>query len=171
MVSWEVVLQVAPDVAAVATLLWPGITTLDREGRPPPGGACFSVAYLATVRRDGSPRLHPFCPVIARGRLFAAIPLSSPKGWDLRRDGRCAIHAMPGPDDDELSVRAIATEVGDDAIRALVRTVVSRSGVSGMLNTVTNDPLFEFDVMQVDVARWLDIGQANTRPVRSRYTP
>lgn len=32
------------------------------------------------------PRLHPFCPVLAGGRLLAAIPRSSPKGNDLRRE-------------------------------------------------------------------------------------
>jgi len=170
-VTWAVFEKEAPALVAVAHLLWPGITTLDREGRPPPTGPCFTVAYLATVRADGAPRLHPFCPVIADGHLFAAIPRSSPKGGDLRRDGRCVIHAMPGPEDDELCIRATATEVPDGATRELVRAVVSNSGVSGMINTVTADPLFEFDLIQVDVAHWLDIGKANTRAVRSRYIP
>ncbi len=106
----------------------------------------FAISYLATVRRDGSPRLHPFCPILADGRLFAAIPRSSPKGWDLRRHPRCAIHALPGPEDDEFSIRASALEVTDDAPkRALVRDIVVNSRVGGMIKTVSNDPLFEFD--------------------------
>jgi pyridoxamine 5'-phosphate oxidase-like protein len=89
-------------------MLWPGITALGRGQPAPPGTPCLPVAFLATIRPDGSPRLHPFCPVLAGGRLLAAIPRSSPEGNDLRREPRCAIHALPGPEDDELSVRARA---------------------------------------------------------------
>ena len=32
----------------------------------------FGLAYLATTRKDGAPRVHPVCPVIAGGRLFVA---------------------------------------------------------------------------------------------------
>ena len=28
------------------------------------------LAFLATVRLDGGPRLHPVCPVLSNGRLF-----------------------------------------------------------------------------------------------------
>ena len=115
-----------PEVAAFANRLWPGAVALDRGESLPTGAAWFAIAYLATVRPDGAPRLHPFCPIIAGGRLFAAIPRSSPKGHDLRRDPRCVIHAMPGPDDDELCIRATATEVVDELGTAtMVRTVVS----------------------------------------------
>jgi hypothetical protein len=50
------------------------------------------VAYLATVRKDGSPRVHPVTPIIGEGRLFVFMEPSSPKGHDLRRDGRYAMH-------------------------------------------------------------------------------
>ncbi len=70
------------------------------------------------------------------------------------------IHALPGPDDDELWIRAVAVDVTDDAATTtLVRNVVARSGVGGMIETVSNDALFEFELEQVDVARWLDIEQ------------
>ncbi len=55
-----------------------------------------------------------FCPVLAGGRLYAAIPPGIPKGHDLRRDPRCAIHALPGPQDDEVSIRARAKQAGPD---------------------------------------------------------
>ena len=38
-----------------------------------------------------------------------------------------------------------------------------------MIETVTNDALFEFDLQQVDVARWLDIGQPGTRAERRQW--
>jgi hypothetical protein len=161
----------APELVDVAQRLWPGVIALDRGGSVPPGVPWFAIAYLATVRLDGAPRLHPFCPIIAGGRLFAAIPGSSPKGDDLRRDPRCVIHALPGPDDDELCIRATASEVSseDDATRELVREVVARSGVGGMIETASADPLFELDLQQVDVATWVEIGQPGTHAVRRRW--
>ncbi len=129
----------------------------------------FAVAYLATIRPDGRPRLHPFCPVLAGGRLFAAIPPQSPKGHDLRRDPRCAIHALPGPEDDELMILALAQEVADQPTRAMVASVVERSEVGGMIATVNDHPLFEFDIEQVDVARWVDIGRRGTYAERLRW--
>lgn len=170
MATWAVFEREAPDLAAVAGRVWPGTLALSRDGPAPPDGHWFAVAYLATVRRDGAPRLHPFCPILAGGRLFAAVPRPSPKGWDLRRDPRCVIHAMPGPEDDELCIRAAATEVSGDAVtRALVREVVGRSGVGGMIHSVTRDPIFEFDLRQVDVARWVNIGQPGTHAVRQQW--
>jgi hypothetical protein len=170
MSTWAEFEAEAADVAAFANRLWPGVLAGDRGDPLPSGAASFVVAYLATVRRDGAPRLHPFCPIIAGGRLFAAIPHSSPKGHDLRRDPRCVVHAMPGPDDDELCIRATATEVTADAdTAALVRRVVARSGVGGMIESVSRDPLFEFDLRQVDAATWVNIGQPGTRAVRHRW--
>lgn len=170
MATWQEFESSAPGLAATASLLWPGITALHRGQLTKPAGPWFSIAFLATIRPDGSPRLHPFCPILAGGRLFAAIPGNSPKGHDLRRDPRCAIHALPGPDDDELSIRARATEVGQHpAARAPVIAVVTRTGVGGMIETASKDPIFEFDIVRVDVARWLDIGQRGTRAVRHAW--
>lgn len=51
------------------------------------------VAYLATVRKDGGPRVHPVTPIVGQGRLFLFMEPTSPKGHDLRRDGRYALHS------------------------------------------------------------------------------
>ena len=63
------------------------------------------LAYLATARRDGAPRLHPLSPMFADGRLFVSIMGTSPRRFDLARDGRYSLHALPpmlGPDYDEF---------------------------------------------------------------------
>src|SRR4051812_21086285 len=43
------------------------------------------LAFLATVRKDGAPRLHPLCPVLSNDRLFVLITPTSPKRYDLLR--------------------------------------------------------------------------------------
>ena len=55
-------------------------------------------AYLATVRADGSPRVHPITPVLAPSGLYVFMEPTSPKGVDLREARtlraalRCARH-------------------------------------------------------------------------------
>lgn len=61
----------------------------------------LGLGYLATVRKDGGPRLHPFCPVFHQGALYGLILPSSPKCQDLLRDGRYAIHSFPLEDRDD----------------------------------------------------------------------
>jgi general stress protein 26 len=51
------------------------------------------VAYLGTVREDGSPRVHPVTPLVHDGRLFVRMYPTSPKVGDLRRDPRFALHS------------------------------------------------------------------------------
>ncbi len=63
------------------------------------------LGYLATVRKDGGPRLHPMCPLLVDGRLWTMIGPHGPKYADLRRDGRYAMHALSPKDvDDEFLV-------------------------------------------------------------------
>src|SRR5690348_6412645 len=58
------------------------------------------LAFLATVRRDGGPRVHPMCPIIEAGGMFAFI-VPGPKQVDLHRDGRFALHSFPCPDSED----------------------------------------------------------------------
>jgi hypothetical protein len=50
------------------------------------------IAYLATIRADGSPRVHPVSPFIGMGCLAIYMEPTSPKVADLRRDARYALH-------------------------------------------------------------------------------
>jgi hypothetical protein len=136
---------------------------------PKPADMAFAIAFLATVRPDGGPRVHPFCLIIAAGRLYAAIPASSPKGRDLRRDGRYVVHALPGRADTEFSIRGRAHEVTDRVTRALVEDAVADTGVGGMIESVRDDPIFELDIERADAAHWKNAGQAGTYAVRRRW--
>src|SRR6266851_10126205 len=78
------------------------------------------LAFLATVRNDGAPRLHPVCPVLSNDRLFVLITPTSPKRHDLLRDGRYALQSFPQPKpgSDEFFVAGKAVLVDDQAARA-----------------------------------------------------
>jgi hypothetical protein len=97
------------------------------------------LGYLATIRKDGGPRVHPVCPVIAQGGLYVFIGNRSPKLHDLRRDGRFALHSFPVPDgDDEFYVSGSSRAVTDSATRDEVHEALTSTGVS-----TSNDTLFE----------------------------
>ena len=99
----------------------------------------LGLAFLATIRRDGAPRLHPICPIITAGGLYGFI-VTSPKQDDLRRDGRVAIHAFPPADiDDELMLGGRAVEVRDRATEAAVR-----AAFTAPVQEPEREALFEF---------------------------
>jgi hypothetical protein len=71
------------------------------------------LAFLATTRRDGSPRVHPMCPILDGDGLYAFI-VPSPKRSDLHRDGRYAMHSFPTDgNEDAFSVTGRAEVVHD----------------------------------------------------------
>ena len=88
------------------------------------------LGYLATVRADGGPRVHPFCPIVAEGGLSAYILRHSPKGADLRRDPQFALHAFSPEDvDDEFFVRCRAESIFATAdLRAAIIGCPARPG-------------------------------------------
>jgi hypothetical protein len=80
------------------------------------------VAYLATVDADGAPRVHPVTPIIGGGHLFVFMEPTSPKGKDLQRGSRYALHCgVGGPDGGggEFFIRGSAMLVSDPETRAV----------------------------------------------------
>jgi hypothetical protein len=51
------------------------------------------IVYQATLRLDGSPRVHPVSPWIAAGQLCVSFRASSPKLREVARDARYALHS------------------------------------------------------------------------------
>lgn len=81
-----------------------------------------SVAYLATVRSDGAPRVYPVTPIIGEGCLFLFMEPTSPKGHDLQRDGRYAMHCSvenSGGGGGEFFISGRARLVEDPALRQI----------------------------------------------------
>jgi Pyridoxamine 5'-phosphate oxidase len=107
--SWKALAEAAPDLATF------GAERLHDQ-----------VAYLATVKADGAPRLHPVRPVVTSGRLFVFTERDSPKIRDLERDARYALHGTATSDQPwdlrEFVVEGEARRVDDSDVRTAVNT-------------------------------------------------
>jgi hypothetical protein len=118
------------------------------------------LAYLATVRKDGGPRIHPICPVIADGILFAFIG-RSPKLHDLLRDGRYALHTFPCQDrDDEFFITGRATPVSDPVRYASADRVYRAQGTTHG----DEDQLFQLAIERALHSAYLPREGGNTWP-------
>ena len=110
----------------------------------------LGLAFLATLRKDGAPRLHPVCPTVLDGHLYALIG-PSPKRGDLKRDGRYALHTFPPVEvDDEFLVMGRATFIDDKVIEDKVRN----DCVSRGMTTTGDDLPFEFRIESVMHAKY-----------------
>jgi hypothetical protein len=108
------------------------------------------LGYLATVRMDGGPRVHPVCPVIANDGLYVFIGNHSPKRNDLLRDGRFALHSFPNPEvDDEFYVTGRARRVDDAETRRVVYEAYAATGAF-----TSDDTLFELWLERVLHAKY-----------------
>ncbi|HUG15658.1 MAG TPA: pyridoxamine 5'-phosphate oxidase family protein [Thermomicrobiales bacterium] len=120
------------------------------------------IAFLATVRRDGSPRLHPVVPIFAGDGLYVFVSHASPKRHDLTRDGRFALHASLGPDDEEFVITGFVARVDDADQRARVQSAAAHAIHDG-------DILFEFRIERCLHTVWERVGQPDTNPLRTRW--
>jgi hypothetical protein len=80
MAAWREFAQERPDLAV--------------GGRNCSTSSAFGLAFLAIIRKDNGPRLHPICPLLTENGIFAFI-IPSPKQEDLLRNGRFAMHSFP----------------------------------------------------------------------------
>jgi hypothetical protein len=113
------------------------------------------IAFLATVRRDGAPRLHPIVPIISGDGLYVAFNSISPKRHDLRRDDRYALHASLGPDE-EFALNATTSEVSDPATREMI--------IAASFAVHDADALFELRVARCLHTVWSELGSRIRSP-------
>ena len=87
-ISWPEFAQMRPDLATIGHEMFYEFDV--------------GLGFLATVRKDGGPRVHPVCPIFVAGRLFVMV-IPGPKLEDLRRDDRFALHSetFPPPREDD----------------------------------------------------------------------
>lgn len=142
MATWADFALAAPEIAAVGERL------LEQH----------NLAYLATARPDGAPRVHPVAPIILDGHLLVSTPKSSPKARDQLRDPRYVLHMLPGKNDDEFMVRGRSALVTDRMLRA--KAEAERHWIR------PEDHIFEYDISVAMSAYWERVGQPGTYPVR-----
>ena len=129
MLTWQAFETESPELAAF------GRERLDRR-----------VSFLATIRGDGGPRVHPVTPWIFDGHLYIRMFDTSPKVADLTRDPRFALHSMMDNDDGiggEVAVRGQAELVPDPAIIEAAFAAVS---------DFTDRPLVLFEFLIDEIA-------------------
>ena len=149
MASWSEFAAAEPELAAALRAL------LQQYG---PG-----MGYLATVRADGGPRVHPVSPVVTDDGLYCFV-VNSAKRRDLERDGRYALHSYPPEEsDDEAYVAGHAWPVTDPV-------QVARLAQSARAEPHVDWRLFEFDITTAMLRRH---GPAGALPLAMtlRYPP
>lgn len=146
MLPWGEFARQAPDIAEAGRAL------LYRYG---PG-----LAYLATVRADGGPRLHPVCVNIVEGGLYTLV-VPSPKRQDLLRDGRFALHSFSSPDsDDEFFVAGRVLHHESHRLVARVRAAQQATGAT----TSDTEALFEYQLERALYSRYKPRGEPDNWP-------
>ena len=136
MPSWSQFAAEAPDLASFAKLRL--------EGR---------IAYLATIRSDGAPRVHPVSTFITNTGLFVYMEPTSPKGNDLRRDARYALHCTVEDNSGgrgEFLISGAAVEIDDTKTREEAFAQARRSGCNPKERYV----LFELRIQDAMATRY-----------------
>ncbi|MFC1414172.1 pyridoxamine 5'-phosphate oxidase family protein [Streptacidiphilus sp. N1-12] len=78
------------------------------------------MGLLATLRRDGAPRISGIEPLFALGELWLGMMPGSLKGADLRRDPRLALHSATEDKDvkeGDAKIAGTAVEVTAEGVR------------------------------------------------------
>jgi hypothetical protein len=142
--KWRDFKDGAPELAALGTAI------LNRK-----------IAFLATLKKNGGPRLHPIRPIIGSGHCFVFINETSPKKDDLLRDGRYALHGSVTETNGlspEIMISGRAVLVEDADTRTLSEDILGE--------TVPNRyALFEFLIDSVLVTEY----SKARLPVRHRW--
>jgi len=80
-------------------------------------------AYIATLRANGMPRVHPVTPIFGAGGLYLFMEPTSPKGRDLRERGWFGMHCAV-PDNEgsggEFWIAGRGAPVDDAEVRSTV---------------------------------------------------
>jgi len=79
----------------------------------------YHLAFLGSLRVDGSPRVSPVEPYLGSGELVLGVMTGSAKARDLMRDPRCSLHTIvvdPDAGEPEVTVRGRFIDI-DPSVR------------------------------------------------------
>ena len=117
---------------------------------------------LATVRRDGSPRVSGTEVAVIGDDLTAGSMGGSVKAKDLRRDGRFAIHANPGDG---------SMEGGDAKVSGRAVEVVDPDALARYIGEVAPPEPFHLFVLDLDEAVLTSLHPDGDRLVIETWRP
>jgi hypothetical protein len=149
MASWSAFTAAAPELAAA----------LERRF------GSHKFVLLATLRRDGSPRISGIEVTFAQGELWLGMMPDARKSDDLRRDPRLALHSAPvdlelAEGDAKLSGRAVRVE---DPSALAVFEEVPDSGADVYRVEVSDAALTRVDGDWLVVDSWREGGEPQQR--------
>lgn len=130
MANWTEVTAAAPEIAKLTQ------ARIEATG----------LALLATLRRDGFPRISGIEPMFRRGELLLGMMLDSRKARDLQRDSRLCLHNATVDKEvkeGDVKITGRAVEVLDGEFRQALRNEIKEE--SGF------DPGQDFHLFRIDV--------------------
>lgn len=130
----------------------PRLAELGRERLLAPG-----VVLVATIRRDGTPRLSPVEPLVLDGDLWLSMMWGSTKAADIARDPRILVHSViTGRDgaEGEYKVRGTARAQEDPVVQRRYADAVAKS--LGWRPETGRFHLFTVDLHDVTFIRYVD---------------
>lgn len=104
------------------------------------------VVYLATLRRNGWPRISPTEPLIMDGDLYLGMMWRSTKALDLHRDPRCVVHTTIKDRMDaggDVKLYGNAVDVQDQAERDRYCVAIKEK--------IDWSPTGDFDLFRLDI--------------------
>ena len=146
MATWQQFTVAAPELAAFGAYRLEG-----------------KVAYLATIRADGGPRVHPVTPHIAHGCLFVYMEPTSPKAHDLQRDSRyaldCSVEDTDGGEG-EFNLKGQAEIIDDPVVRAALFEAAKAAGFH---------PRDRYVVFELGIESVMSTKYEGDEPIRERW--
>jgi nitroimidazol reductase NimA-like FMN-containing flavoprotein (pyridoxamine 5'-phosphate oxidase superfamily) len=124
--TWAEVAASAPELAADGERLF----------------RAFTLAFLATVRADGGPRVHPVTVTVHDGRLYVFLVHGTPKRADLLRDPRFALHSFPS-----FPRGTVDSYVDDEVVLFGRARPIEDAGTRAAVAAVHNDTVHERDLL------------------------
>lgn len=146
MATWEEFAEGAPEMAELGSRIL----------------AKYGIAYIGTIRPDGSPRVHPISPVIMAGRIYLGLMPQTPKRRDLDRDNRCTLHGLPGPNDAEISMTGRVRLVPAAEVEALIEQAPPNVRIA------RDTFMYELDIERVNSTTFEHPALVDGRPVPTR---
>lgn len=114
------------------------------------------VVLVATIRRDGTPRISPVEPFVLDGQLWLSMMWHSTKAADLIRDPRILVHSVITSRDGEgeYKIRGTARPETDTAVQHRYAEAVAEH--LGWRPEPGRSHLFAVDIEQISYLRYVD---------------